>query len=259
MKKLIGLLAVVFLVGYSGCKTDGNVNPSTKSATTSIVVVGMENSRFAGECPGAGYDADRMAKILAQFSTNVVLLRDGAATKSAVVNALTKAIETAGDGLVIFFYSGHGGSDPFHDTGTEEEDGKDEYYCFYDTYMRDNEMWQMIQKCEGRIMLINDCCHSKTLYRSPKITLKATMPLAYAANARAAKSMLCWSGCPDNTYSYGSSTGGQFTNALLRHFGENKTYEALWNEIKNDRTLRQYEDPQKTVIGNGFDGKLIFR
>ena len=259
MKTLIEMLAIIFLVGFSGCKTDGNITEVPKSSSTSVVVVGMENSRFAGACPGAGYDADRMAKLLAQFSTNVVLLRDGAATKSAVVNALTKAIESAGDGLVIFCYSGHGGSEPFYDTGTEEEDGRDEFYCFYDTYMRDNEMWQMIQKCQGRIMLINDCCHSKSLYRSPKITLRATMPLAYVANERAAQSMLCWSGCPDDTYSYGASTGGQFTNALLRHFSADKTYEAIWEEIKNDRILRQYEDPQRTVIGNGFDGKLIFR
>jgi hypothetical protein len=71
--------------------------------------------------------------------------------------------------------------------------------------------------------------------------------------------MLCWSGCPDDTYSYGASSGGQFTNALLRHLDATKTYEYLWNEIKNDRLLRSYENPQSTVLGNGFTGKAIFR
>ena len=71
--------------------------------------------------------------------------------------------------------------------------------------------------------------------------------------------MLCWSGCPDDTFSYGASSGGQFTNAILRHFNDQKTYEALWNEIKNDKTLRMYENPQSTAIGSGFDGKCIFR
>ena len=252
------LAAVCGLIG--GCKTDVPQTSTTKSTNTYAVVVGMETSRFAGNCPGAGYDADRMYKLLCQYTPNAVLLRDGNATKAAVTAALTSAIAKAGNGLVVFFYSGHGGSEPFGDTSAEETDGKDEFYCLYDTYMRDNDMWKMIRECRGRIMLINDCCHSSTLYRHPNISLsKAVRLSAMSRRDGNSFSMLCWSGCPDDTYSYGASTGGQFTNALLRHFDSKKTYDYLWNEIKSDKTLRQYEDPQRTVIGRGFDGKAIFQ
>ena len=97
------------------------------------------------------------------------------------------------------------------------------------------------------------------MYRAPGF--KVIPPLAYDATIDDSDtfSMLCWSGCPDNTYSYGSTSGGQFTNALLRHFNANKTYEKLWEEIKSDKTLRSFENPQSTVMGDGFKGKAVFR
>ena len=261
MKKFSVLAAMMlaFCATCVGCKTGAGNDSVVKSTNTYAVVVGMENSRFAGECPGAGHDADRMFELLKGYSASAVLLRDSNATKANVVNALTRAIEKAGNGLVIFFYSGHGGSEPFPDTGIEETDGKDEFYCLWDTWLRDNDMWKMIQKCKGRIMLINDCCHSCTIFRSPKITQTRSIPLSIALRRDNSFSMLCWSGCPDDTYSYGASTGGQFTNSLLRHFNSKKTYEYLWNEIKNDKVLRMYENPQSTAIGSGFVSKPIFR
>lgn len=256
---LISIVSLVAMVMITGCKNDNYNVVTTKTTNTYAVVVGMENSNFAGSCPGAGYDADRMYKLLSQYTPNAVLLRDGNATKANVVNALKSAISKAGEGLVIFCYSGHGGSEAFPDTGIEEDDGKDEFYCLWDTWFRDNEMWNLIKDCKGRIMLINDCCHSKTIFRSPTMTMKKSIPLSIAWKRDGSFSMLCWSGCPDDTYSYGASTGGQFTNSLLRHFDSRKTYEYLWNEMKNDKILRMYEDPQQTVIGNGFEGKPIFR
>ena len=261
MKKL-SIIATVALIGsliIGGCKSDEDSAPAAKSTNTYAVVVGMENSRFAGACPGAGYDADRMYELLKQCSVSAILLRDSNATKANVVKALDKAINQAGDGLVIFFYSGHGGSQPLPNTGAEEVDGMDEFYCLWDTWFLDNEMWNLIAKCKGRIMLINDCCHSETIFRESKISLTRSIPLSAVSRRDGSFSMLCWSGCPDNTYSYGASTGGQFTNALLRHFDARKTYEFLWNEIKNDKVLRNYEDPQSTCIGSGFYGKPIFR
>lgn len=254
---IVSLVAMTMTIG--GCKNDDCGIVTSKSTNTYAVVVGMENSKFAGECPGAGYDADRMYKLLSQYTANAVLLRDGNATKANVVNALQSAILKAGEGLVIFCYSGHGGSEAFPDTGIEEDDGKDEFYCFWDTWFRDNEMWSLIKNCKGRIMLINDCCHSKTIFRAPTLTMKKKLPLSITMRRDNSFSMMCWSGCPDDTYSYGASTGGQFTNALLRHFDSRKTYDYLWDEIKNDKILRMYEDPQRTVIGSGFDGKPIFR
>ena len=107
--------------------------------------------------------------------------------------------------------------------------------------------------------MIYDCCHSQTMYRAPGFKVRIPLSWDHRLNEQQGFSMLCWSGCPDDTYSYGASTGGQFTNALLRHFDTNKSYEALWNELKSDKVLRAYENPQSTALGNGFDAKQIFR
>lgn len=261
MNKTIPLYAAIFcmLCSIVGCNPDNDTKPEPKSTNTYVVVVGMETSQFAGSCPGAGYDADRMHKLLSAYTPNIVLLKDAAATKANVVSAMTKAVESAKDGLVIICYSGHGGSEPFYNTGKDEVDGKDEFLCLYDTYMKDNEIWNIISKSNGRVFMYYDCCHSQTMYRN--VGFKVNPPLAWDHNLNEQQkfSMLCWSGCPDDTYSYGASNGGQFTNALLRHFDASKSYEAIWNDIKTDKTLRAYENPQSTSLGNGFNGKTIFR
>lgn len=259
--KMMSLVATLMVAGcavFTGCK-DGGSHSGNKDSNTYAVVVGMENSQFAGECTGAGYDAERMNNLIKQYASHTVYLRDNQATKASVVYALMQAIQKAGDGLVIFFYSGHGGSEPFPDTGIEETDGSDEFLCLWDTYLRDNEIWQMIQRCKGRFFMISDSCHSQTQFRNPTFKLKPPLSWDTVLNEKHGFSMLCWSGCPDDAYSYGGSTGGQFTNAILRHFDSKKTYESIWNSVKVDRVLRMYENPQSTAMGNGFAGKTIFR
>lgn len=259
MKNIILSIIIGCLIMTLGCKS-GSGNESIKSANTYAVVVGMENSNFAGKCPGAVLDSTRMQTLLSGYCTNVTWLHDATATKAAVTAALRSAIVMAGDnGLVIFYYSGHGGSNPFPDTGIEETDGKDEYLCLYDTYLRDNEIWNIIKTCRSRFFMLSDSCHSSTQFRNSGFMLIPPLSFDHTLNENQPFSMLCWSGCPDEDYSYGASTGGQFTNALLRHFNNNKTYQSLWLSIKNDQTLRAYENPQSTVLGNGFEGKLIFR
>ena len=263
------ILSVIAMIGslscfVCGCKdTENNTitepTADSKAYNTYAVVVGMENSAFVGQCPGAGLDASRMKDLLSSYCTNVAYFRDSNATKVAVTSALKSAIARAGDGLVIFYYSGHGGSEPFPDTGIEEEDGSDEFYCLYDTWMRDNEMWDIIKTSKGRVFCINDCCHSRTLFRSPSLKISVPLSWDYKLTENQPFSLLVWSGCPDDTYSYGSATGGQFTNALLRHFKGSKTYDELWKEIKEDYILQTFEDPQSTAIGSGFANKRIFQ
>lgn len=267
MKKLTGL-AVSLGLFVCGCIQDGggNNNPSTddtvvnvKTTATYAVVIGMENSRFAGACPGAKLDSDRMYALISKYAQRTTLLQDSNATRAQVRTAIEDAIARSDNGLFILYYSGHGGSDPFPDTGIEETDGSDEYLCLYDNYMRDNEIWGMISKCKGRVLIIADCCHSRTIYRAPKFTLAKTLPLSATYNEQGAISMQCWSGCPDDTYSYGSNTGGQFTNSLLRHFDASLTYEELWDRIESDKILKMYEIVQRTVMGKDFRDMQMFR
>ena len=292
-------LCAAALAFASGCASNSAAPSEPLSdaarASVSAVVIGVENSKFAGSCPGAAYDSRRIASLFGYYASNVTYLTDANATRSSVSAALKKAVQSD---LCILYYSGHGGSDRFADTGAEEDDWQDEYLCLYDTYMRDNEIWDVISKAKGRVFLMFDCCHSKTMFQTPSFTMRRAVAAAcpcgasctcganckcevgkpckcakgasckaktanrsvkFAAPRSSEFSMLCWSGCPDDTYSYGSASGGEFTNALFRHFSSDRTYAALWAEIAADKDLKEYEEVQKTEIGTGFNDKLILR
>lgn len=135
--------------------------------------------------------------------------------------------------FVILYYSGHGGQNYYGDSS--EADGKDEYLCLYDCGLLDNTIWNTISQGKN-VMLIFDCCHSETMYRAP------TFKRVAMCGARNSVNMLCWSGCPDSTYSYGSATGGEFTNSLLRNFTGTETYSELWKKISSDKVLKSYEE-----------------
>ena len=240
---------MVLSLTMTSCKT----TESMKTENVSVVVIGMENSKFAGSCPGAHVDATKMANEFRSRYSDVVVLEDKNATKASVAKALSDA--TNAD-LTILFYSGHGGSEKFLNPGPEEIDGNDEFLCLYDTYMRDNEIWDFVTKCKGRVWLIFDCCHSETMFRSVGFKMKMVenmvIPLSDEIN------MLCWSGCADDTFSYGDSSGGMFTEAFFRNLDETLTYDKFWSLLTKDNKLKSYEIIKRTKIGTGFDKKKVF-
>lgn len=261
MRKSVAAIVGAICVAMSGCKEINNHDSVqdvvSKSGTTWVVTIGMENSKFAGACPGAGLDAKRMTELLSAYSDHVVALSNETATKANVVKAMTDAARNAG--LFIFFYSGHGGQQRFWDTGSEETDGQDEFLCLYDTYMRDNEIWSIFCQSKGRIVMLNDCCHSRTMFREAKpITLKSAAPLSVTYTENGPINLQVWSGCPDDAYSYGSESGGKMTNTLLKYFDPRKTYDVLWGEIEADSDLKRYEKVQRTIIGSGFTARPVF-
>lgn len=230
------------------------------------IIIGVERSNFAGNCPGSQLDAMHMVDVLNQHTSDVTLLLNESATISNVKETFESAI---GSDFVVFYYSGHGGSQRFPDAGPEENDGKDEFLCLHDGYLRDNELWDIASRSSGKVFEIFDCCHSETMFKMPGIRMDNFMPRFMSAcylekgTERLIypkiPNVLVWSGCPDNTYSYGSASGGQFTNTILKYFNQNETYLSLWEKIKNDGSLKRYEQVQKTVIGNFQENDLIFR
>ena len=264
MNRTFAFAISAVVAAFAGCKDiDAHTDePSgsdvSRSNRTSAVVIGMENSRFAGSCPGSRYDAERMRTLVGRYTADLAYFCDSAATHEAVAAAMRKAVEAD---LCIIYYSGHGGSDRFADTGADEADGKDEYLCLYDRGMRDNEIWAIISGARGRVFLVFDCCHSQTMFRVPSVTLGrvAADSLCATHSASGGIEMRCWSGCPDNTYSYGSDRGGELTNAILRHYSAGKTYDELWNAVESDASLRNYEEVQRTVIGRGFGSSPVFK
>ena len=243
-----------FLVGLGS-----NGDKKMEAKTTSIVIVGMRNSAKFGKCLGADVDATTMTNILSTYGKPVVL-RDSQARKAAVVSALTEAVKSD---LCIFCYSGHGGSEKFADTkfDASEPDGKDEYLCLYDTYLKDTEIWGIVSKAKGRVVLIFDCCHSATMYRSAvsnddirsepfTMQMLDGIVLPQGSNIN----VLVWSGCPDDNYSYGDAKGGVLTNAIRDSYGKNKSYDEVWEGAAR-RAADQH--PQRTQIGEGFGGKVF--
>lgn len=134
------------------------------SKDTAVVCVGMDNSKIAGKCPGAGLDANNMYELLKPYANGgISLLHSQHATYNAVLNALSQALK---HDLCIFFYSGHGGRDEKARQGASgETDDRNEYLCFYDRMMVDDVVWNLILQAKGRVVCIFDCCHSGTMYR----------------------------------------------------------------------------------------------
>lgn len=255
MKTLIAMMAAAAML-FNGCKDIGS-GPSPSQGgepaslpSTAVVCIGVENG-WAGACPGAAVDAKRMAKLLKLQAGNAKLLLDKDATVNSVKAALSDAVKSD---FTVVFYSGHGGQDTHGDSS--EADGKDEFMCLYDAPLYDNDIWRILSKGK-RVVLICDCCHSATMYRTALFSSKSKMMKSSKDSSQV--QMLCWSGCPDNTYSYGSDEGGWLTNTLLKYFDATLTYQELWSKVKSDKALKRYEDVQETVIGTDFRNLKIFK
>jgi len=238
----------------------------TSRKDTAVVCVGMQTSAKYGACPGAQVDSTSMASRLGKYGS-VTLLQSRNATTTAVSEALRGALEKD---LCIFYYSGHGGQrrDP------KGENGMSEFLCLNNGPLPDYEIWNMVSKAKGRVVMIFDCCHSATMFREATASSDVEQPevvnlgfrfkmLEGVATARdnseveAAKShgILVWSGCPANSYSYGDDNGGVLTNGIKKGMKSGATYDSVWETAKK---AAKSQNPVRTVIGSGFDG-LVFR
>jgi hypothetical protein len=135
--------------------------------------MGINNYPGTGmDLQGCVNDANDWAGVLAGRGFKVSLLLDEAATKMAMMEAMSALVGKAakGDSLVITF-SGHGTYQP--DTDGDEADGLDEALCPYDLQtsgaaLTDDEIRGLFaaRKSGVRIVLIADSCHSGTVTRA---------------------------------------------------------------------------------------------
>lgn len=231
---------------------------------TSCVCVGVQTSAKYSSCPGAGLDAKNMQKLLSEYG-RTTLLMDSAATASAVAGALQEACRKK---LCIFFYSGHGGRVP--NPKAQDGSGYSEHLCLYNGALYDYTIWQIISQAKGRVVMVFDCCHSATMFRtagkSDEYSLDRGFPfslLGYVASgpvspagdgSRGGPNILVWSGCPSGGYSYGSKYGGVLTNAILAVYGRRKTYDRVWDGAYR---RAKSQSPVRTVVGKGFAGRVF--
>ena len=75
-------------------------------------------------------------------------------------------LENTSEYLTVY-YTGHGSS--VSDRSGDEADGKDEVMIFDDTYIVDDKLAETLKHANGKtkVILINDCCHSGTMYDIP--------------------------------------------------------------------------------------------
>lgn len=240
------------------------------SPSVSYLCIGMESSSRFGSCPGAGKDADRMNELLSGYGYSGKLIKNGSANKKTVKEAIENGMKSQ---FFIFFYAGHGGQENLGGEEPEGADSQDEFLCLNDTYMQDDEIWGMLQKASGRVFMIFDCCRSATMYRSVSSELNPVSAMSMARTsggfslegpaskprASSAVSLLCWSGCGEPESSMGSSSGGVFTNNILKSWKNGISYSDLWESAKAGvESDEPSQHPVRTEIGSAFDGKAAF-
>lgn len=280
------VLAIAVLAGCIGKEqmTKPTARPVSADKTR-YLCVGMERSSRFGACPGCEKDAKNLASLMnSRFGYSGEILISAAATKAAVAEKLRDGIRsTPEDGLFLFFYSGHGGQEYLGGKEPDGADGADEYLCLEDGPMIDDEIWDIVKGCRGRVFMYFDACHSATMYRSvrsdgkPREAGEATMLSLDDSNivhssgftfrpekfvtARASSSdepqnylrMLCWSGCRESEYSYGSNMGGTLTSSVLCCWRRGITYSALWNNARRLVVRSQpTQHPVETSVGRDF-------
>ena len=156
--------------------------------------------------------------------------------------------------------------------------------------MLDDEIWEIVSKCRGRVFLYFDACHSATMYRSvasdakiaeasargdaiplEAVDMKRTcgfkfspkaLSVAKAAGVDQKESvrMLCWSGCREAEYSFGSNMGGELTLSLKACWGRKTSYSSLWAKMaKRVTSYQSTQHPVATSIGVQFDGEEAFK
>lgn len=248
MKTIAGLFR--YLVGL----VKGTVKHEDKG-DTACLCVGMQSSSKYGACPGAYLDATRMGRLLSKYGSTVCI-GDKKATVASVRSAMQKACEKK---LAIIFYSGHGGR--VRNPRAQDGSGYSEHLCLNNGALYDYDIWSVVSKAKGRVVLIFDCCHSATMYRSSakynsyvfnrgfEFSLLRGMAFSQGRN-----NILVWSGCPADSYSYGGDSGGILTNGILDSYRKGRTYDEVWRYAT--RTAKD-QRPVRTVIGEGFDGPVF--
>ena len=268
-------LIVVLVSVLTGCHSTHTVWDDFSTVDkVACVVVGMESSGRFGPCPGCARDAEAVSRILREeYGYPVRTLVSQDATRDAVVSSMREAVsKVPSDGLFIFHYSGHGGREDAGLGWTTEppglQDSTDEYLCLEDTYLLDDEIWDIISQCHGHVVLIFDACHSQTMFRSVRpAALGAVAPLVRSsggfrlrpavralADPGTALDMLCWSACLEDEQAYGDFSGGLLTTMLVKWWRPGLSYAELWALACSDIALnRHVQIPAQTAYGDWID------
>mmetsp|Transcript_21843 Transcript_21843/g.61059 ORF Transcript_21843/g.61059 Transcript_21843/m.61059 type:complete len:360 (+) Transcript_21843:72-1151(+) len=158
-------------------------------------------------------DAKNMKTLCAACGiADVTIMLDEQCTKENVLRAIA---EVGGrceeDDYFVIYYSGHGTS--VKDEDGDEDDGKDEAFCFVledgsitaDSLMTDDEFSAAVTEATEetvRCLILTDCCHSGTI-------------ADLDADCWQGREAISITGCLDSQTSGDMGKGGIFTHAML--------------------------------------------
>jgi hypothetical protein len=263
MKKL--LFTVLFTLGIwigTGCVT---IDPkpvevdavSVGDFNRVAICVGLTSvdpyryDGWDGDCPGCDVDAKGLYNLFASKGFTAKLILNSAARWNFVRSEIINISAGLKPGeLLIIAMSGHGGQ--IKDDNGDEKDGLDETICMWDGQVRDDEVLKMIgQLPEGiRIVLINDQCHSEGNFRSMVRKVKNTVSFGrwgknnakpiididavqkWQRSSSWTGQIIQFAGCRESSYSYGSLTGGTWTQNLLGVYDSKLTWQQWFDGAK---------------------------
>lgn len=237
--------ALALVLSQAGCRLveppDRIVLPHYRATNSAAAVVaGLTRvdpaayNGWSGDCPGSDVDAETFALMCEGEGVPLALLRNTGATRAGVLDAARSMVATlAPDGLLILYFSGHGGQKRQAVSGSEP-DGQDETICLWDGPLRDDDVWTMLQRLPAgvRVWMITDSCNSGTNYRGVHDYAGGIAAAAAREGRGRSVSLLHWGGCGDGEYSYGSPQGGHFTTALVDAWRRGQSYAEWFAEAR---------------------------
>lgn len=263
---LLGLAAAFILSLLFGCATapraplpafepDGTNLVPRAALVVNLTRVSVDAyGGWTGDCIGTDIDAEKACGALDALGIPYLALSNETATIAGVkAAALAVGAKVAPGGLLMLYFSGHGGQ---RAAFGPELDERDETICLYDGQLLDDTVWAMLQDVPRgvRVWMVTDCCNSGTNYR-------AAPPHDYAPAMRSwwrkDPDLLHWGAARDGQNAVGSSEGGFFTLALEAAYRPGMTYKAWFDAAK--AVVKGKQKPQMSHTGDDFSDREAFQ
>lgn len=247
-----------------------------------------------GALAGCHNDARAMQHIASSLGYKTSVLLDENASAGNVIKLVTDAARalSAGD-IFLLTYAGHGSQ--IKDITSDEDDGLDETWVFYDRMLIDDELFNLWSQFKAgvRILVVSDSCHSGTIVRAmyerlltgdggctagpyrlldPNIAqvvfdrmASCYEPIKYSMRGDKASivaSVILLSGCQDNQLSGDGAGNGLFTSRLLEVWDDGNfsgDYGDFISSIKKKMPFSQTPNLYRTGVADAsFDGQKPF-